>query len=365
MTFSCVENIGAALQCIALARFLLNTGYNVDVIDYRPQYLTQGYKCYYPLSAQGEKNSLKTVIKKIVLNGRIPMLLNRKRKFKKLYKSNVRFSSKCFCINQLKSLGEYDCFIAGSDQIWNAAISAGEMDPAFLLEFTDKRKIAYAASCGTVLPEKNLKKIIPVLKTFSAVSVRESSLCKQLLSNGVKDVQCVADPTFLLDRDEWRRMARKLRHPKPFILTYFLEENEKICELVQQMTNYKEIDVIDVSPRRFLGKEFVAKRRAYCSPDEFLGLIQNAECILTNSFHGTVFSILFEKPFVTILHSKYPERVNDLMALLDMKDKILNTIDSKTKMNAYKPYSQNQIDLIMNLRQQSRFFLLDALEKEV
>lgn len=197
---------------------------------------------------------------------------------------------------------QYDHFIVGSDQVWNPLFwEKGERSTDlynFMLKFAPKQKrIAYAASFGIdKLPCEWENLFADALNEFHKISVREEEGKKIVTSLSHKDVSVVLDPTMLLHADEWRKIERKEILPKKekYLLTYFLgeqsEEVKKKIERIGLKNNCRIINLMDSNETKFYE----------VGPEGFVTLIDYAEAIYTDSFHATVFSILFQKPFVVL-----------------------------------------------------------------
>ncbi len=189
---------------------------------------------------------------------------------------------------------KFDYFVAGSDQIWNPTI--GRMSDTELLKNVDSAKrISYAASFGiSKLPNEYLGKAKNELKKFKAISVREER-GKEIVEEltGRKDIEVLVDPTMLLTAEEWDKVSKRPRMLKSnkYILTYFLgalsDERKKIINKVAKENNCDVINLLDKNDPFF-----------ECGPSEFLFLEKNAFLICTDSFHSSVFAILYNTPFL-------------------------------------------------------------------
>lgn len=189
----------------------------------------------------------------------------------------------------------FDYFIAGSDQIWNPYYDciAGKCD--FLTFAKDNQKISYAASFGvSEIPTERKKEYAEYLRSFKAISVREDCGANIVKDLSGREATVVLDPTLLLDESEWRKVEKKSRFcPKhKYIFVYALgEKNDNFKKKIKQMG--EKYIIFDIGAVQRNGRALPA------GPSEFLYLLRNAEMILTDSFHATVFSILFHKKFIT------------------------------------------------------------------
>ena len=184
---------------------------------------------------------------------------------------------------------KYDFFIAGSDQIWNPYYSfVGSTE--LLVFASSKKKISYSASFGVdKIPGEKIEKYKAALSDFSYISVREDAGAKIIEDLTGKEAEVVLDPTLLLEAEDWRKIARRPKTcPKDrYTLLYFLDTTNKYTKK-EEMEN-----VFDIRMKKN-GRELPI------GPEEFIYLFDNAEKVITDSFHATVFSIIFRKPCITL-----------------------------------------------------------------
>lgn len=224
---------------------------------------------------------------------------------------------------------EYHCFIVGSDQVWNPDWAKYTYDRMFLRFCSPTKRISYAASFGVdKIPEKWVDKYKAGLIDFKALSVREDKAV-DIVKNTI-GITChkVLDPTMLLERAEWdkiKKMPTKI-NGKNYILTYFLggrtREVEKVIYRYAKLTDSAVINLQDYNmPYYTVG------------PDEFVGLISKAKMVLTDSFHATVFSIIYEKPFVVYDRQgsgkKMGSRLSSLLEMCGLNDRRASALDEK------------------------------------
>lgn len=251
---------------------------------------------------------------------------------------------------------EFDYFIAGSDQVWNPFYDfVGTSD---LLAFAKpEQRISYAASFGVdEIPDEKKKVYTENLSQFKALSVREKEGAEIIKVLTGREAQVVLDPTMLLTSEQWSKVERKSKFTpkKKYALVYSL--GEKSADFKNSIKHYaNEMEIFDIRTTQKNGRELPV------GPAEFLNLIHNAELILTDSFHASVFSILYHKRFITF---KRPG--------IDMSSRIVslaNTIGAKDKLDGDNNLDcSNGLDyvlvdqLIVGERKQSIDFLKKALE---
>lgn len=201
---------------------------------------------------------------------------------------------------------EYSYFVAGSDQIWNPDFAGNHY---YFLDFAESRKrIAFAASIGYGdLSESVQERYTPLLKEMSYISVRETSAAKLIHKMTGKESEVFPDPTLLVDRKVWERMATRpeMILPQEYALTFFLGDMPK--KAVAEFENKTHLTMIHMNRKEY-------PQYAFFSPAEFLYMIKHAKYVLTDSFHGSVFSIQFEKQF--FVFERREEKTGDMFTRL-------------------------------------------------
>lgn len=277
-------NYGAVLQAYALQTFLNSKGHEVRVIDYKPAYLRKS------------SNRLKQVFKTILqLHDRIKS----KKVFEDFLNNNISMTDKTYVTyEELETtLEKYDMYIAGSDQVWNMDMRNGK-DDSYFLRFASNgaKKISYAASIAmNSLSEQQQKRFQLMLADYEAVSVRESSAEKLLKDIGI-NCRRVCDPVFLLDKEKWLSLIEPKKHKKKYILVYSFYKQKEIYAHAQKLAKKMDCEVYSVGTKFSDKFENVDKYFWNIAPFDFLELINNAEAVVTNSFHGMSLSMIFNKP---------------------------------------------------------------------
>ncbi len=367
VTFVRAHNYGAVLQCYALAEALSNLNIECDVLDYLPETFEN---IYY---GKKTKKNIKGYIYEILKYLRIIKIADNQHGYKKsssLYKSKLQERIKSFdnFINTKIPLtsktirfekdiqaefSDCDCYITGSDQVWNYKLCG--FDSIFFLSFPDaeiKKKYSYAASFGmSELPSDMRMEYYNRLVGFDSISVREQS-GKEIIDELVNTKAVVScDPTLLLTIDEWNKIVDDNCEKEPYIFIYYVGRLNKLQETAKELserTGYKVISVpCNVEPYVLCGaydEPYGFDIRTSCSPGEFLSLVKNAEYVLTNSFHGTVFSVLFHKQFLTAINlgkESKSFRIIDLLDTLQIKDRDIMEDDDVDKPINWNKVEQN------------------------
>lgn len=207
--------------------------------------------------------------------------------------------------------GEADAFVCGSDVIWNPQFNRG--DPAFFLDFAEKYKFSYAASFGSFAPdeqtEQQLREYLPGL---DGISVRESSAVEIVREYTGKPVHHVVDPVLLLKKEQWEKLADYSAVPrKPYIFVYTTHMNAVTRDAMNRIQKELALPTVHIV---WLMKDAIKERALrFPSQPQWLGLLMNAEYVITNSFHGTAFSVLLEKNFTTIVDGDATKNSNARM----------------------------------------------------
>lgn len=348
ITFHRAVNYGAVLQAYALQHAIEKLGYEAYIIDYRCKEVD---KAASPLLGFRSGDSFKTATKKLVFRLRKNMAFN---SFMRKY---VNLSPKTATNHNLEKMSdEYDAFFTGSDQVWNCRCSGN--DETFFLNFVKdgKKKNAYAASFGTEkLFEDDPFDYKTLLADFNSISVREKSGVDIVVSESGRKAQVTLDPTLLLSKEEWKPAVGKRPIKEKYIFVYYIRESKDLLNYagkLSEKTGYKVINAKN-------SKEFFLK----CSPSDFLAWIYYAEYFVTNSFHGTVFSLLFNKKFAIELDNgkTVNNRSKELLELVGVDRTLaIDNIDLISKETDYTAVEK----IIEAERAKSIDFIINAVTME-
>lgn len=314
LTFHRPINYGACLQAYALNK-KLSEFCECEIIDYICPLFRKQYRVI-------NTSSFKQIVRSVIV---LPHTLIVKNKFKKFLKKNAVLSDKVTRSGIDSVDKKYDRFVVGSDQVWN--FRGTDFDKTYFLDFVKEkeRKYSYAASFGiSEIPEEYVGEYAELLKSFNTLSVREenglSILREQLGLSGIIS----PDPTLLLDKKEWLSVAGKEEKPdKKYILIYMLLSSEKLlgcAEAYAEKYGY-EIRMIGTAVRKKRGIKYMQN----VGPCDFINLFANCEAVFTNSFHGTAFSVNFNKE----LYSFPPDgldtnnRITDFLEKTGLSDRII------------------------------------------
>lgn len=353
ITFHRAINYGAILQTYALHKTLDNLKVENQVIDYYCDFIEKFYipKNHSAIKRKGQ-SKYKYLIKRILVSGTV----NKKRKsFYKFGEKYLNLSKPYRTYEELKSANnDFSKFITGSDQVFSPTCAG--FDGAYFLTFANHDKYSYAASFGgNQLPEDKKEEYGKRFSDFNRFSVREAYGLDILKEYG-KDGVVSLDPTLLLDFEEWDKIAEPIKNDK-YILIFNVNHPISDIDFAKKLGKEKGYKVLFISDS-FLNKIDGVEKITAVSPGQFLSYIKNAEYVVTNSFHGTVFSIIFGKKFFVELNSsasgktKRNHRAEGIMNILGISgreiincknDHIEDEIDYKAVKETIKKERVNSI----------------------
>lgn len=358
LTWHYYSNFGSALQAYALQKSIASLGYCVEIVNYHDPKFGIIYS---------PKDTIKSWIKNIVVKLPIPIANNYGRyEFETKYLNCGRIVQNESELSLLTS--DYNILVCGSDQIW----APNCYNPIYFATFANKniRKVSYAASIGL----NNIpKELIPIYKKnlsdFFAIGIREDE-GKNLLKNccGIEST-VVLDPTLLLNSQNYACIEHKvqsLQEGEKYLFVYILNKNHNYKERIIKFAEKHKLKVIGISSCSediyWMHRTFYFSR---LGADHFIWLIHHAEAIITDSYHGTIFSLLFHKDFYTFVRFSENDpicqnsRIRQLDAYFNIKDHIIGSNDSLDgkKLIDYDSFE----DRLRVLRKQSIDFLKRAL----
>ena len=314
ITYTSAQNWGGQLQAYSLMEYMNQAGFDTDLINYR----NLDNRMFKP------KKEIKDILYSLAAVKENRLRIKRFSSFRKDYlklRGPVLVSDE-----ELEVLNQkYDCFITGSDQLWNCET---KICYPFYLSFVsdDKLRIAYAPSFGgTRIPDQFKDEVAKLLSKYKYISVREKSgaeIIKQLTG---KSVPVVVDPVFLHSAEEWsKKLGIKIKHEK-YAFVYTTERSYAISEAVR-IFHIDHPDYTIISAFAISGVK--AKVVKDIGPIEFVEYVSNASYVVANSFHAIAFSLIFQVPFCAVMHSTRSARVVDLLSELDLTDRILKSTNN-------------------------------------
>lgn len=321
ITFHTADNYGAVLQNYALQSAIRLIGYNAVTIDYQCDEINDNYK---------------RPAKETLLRRQIWIIINtgywkqKKKLFADFRKDKLVLSEKCSAEN-IDAFGEcYEAYITGSDQVWNSNIISNNNYDAYGLGFVKKRyKFAYAASAGEgKIDDPALLKYI---EDLDYITVREKKLHEYFNSIGINS-KVVCDPVFLLPKENWVKFVGSKRK-KNYVFLYYLDSGQALCRRIAKSIA-KERNLAVCCSAYVDRNSILYKYKAYNDgPAEFLSDIYYSDIIVASSFHATAFALIFEKEFISVLHSETGDRVLDLLSYVGLTDRIIKSEEEFDREN--------------------------------
>ena len=378
-TITChdVYNHGATLQALALVTYLNRTGHNARIIDYKPDYSNTYHNLGKVANPAFDKFGLRHIYLALKFPSRMYSIMFRAKPFD-------RFREKFLPLTEHYSTHEElianppvaDAYIAGSDQIWNTMLPNGR-DGAFYLDFAPKgkRKIAYAASFSiTEIGEDIRPSVIENLKNFDNIALRERSSLPLLESLGREDGVAVCDPVFLLSKEEWISLLGleelkekgisgypssidKLAKEK-YLLVYDTEKSSSLLkDVALKIAEKKNLGIVSIGSFK---QKYADVNLWHPAPYDFVKMIAGAEYVVSNSFHASAFSMIFEKNFCVVKRS---EKINSRMQSLTQDYKIGGRLVDKYSKNLLEYIDYSDIREAMKKETDfSKAFLKEALK---
>ena len=317
------HNFGSSMQAYALITYLQSAGHSAQVINYRNPAIERSYMIV-PKPRKSLKSMAKYSVKYVLKVIRKPYLLKRRERFESFFTGYLNLTKPVSTYRELCTAGyDFDAAFAGSDQIWNANI-VKQIDPAFFLKFLEGKTIcaSYAASLGVeeiTEPEREVYR--EYLKHLDYISVREESAKKLMQPLTDKEIAVISDPTVLLPAEEYQKLLLERPCDREYIYVHVHHYSAKAPELVQMAEMLSEqtgLPVIhNLQHHRFKNQ---AGRTVAAGPRETLTALYHAKYVVTQSFHMTMFSLIFHKDFITVRRDRYNTRLENLLGSVKMQD---------------------------------------------
>lgn len=343
ITMHKIVNYGSVLQAYATARTFDKLGNHTVIIDYYNErmHLLGMAKRIKDKKEIFKKHPAVRFAAQCVM---MPSYIRRFHTFKKFWKKYYTLTDTTYKnFDELyKTPPLFDVYCTGSDQVWNSVWNECT-DKAFFLDFIpkDKKCFAYAASFGkSALTEGEKEETKRLLKKYSRISTREDSGVSILNDLGFTDCVSVLDPTLLLDLNDWRPMISNRFKGKKYIMVYNLNRDPVINELAQKLAKDKNLPVYSVCYAYH--DKIKRKGKIYCCPavEDFLSMLYNAEYVITDSFHCTAFSVNFGKKFVTVYPQKFNTRLQSIINLCGLENRVAVSPDDYRIADEYIDYGK-------------------------
>lgn len=366
LTYHTGFNYGASLQAFALMTSIKKMGYSCEIINFETERFVASREMF-----SRNPRRLKEFIK---IGTRIPYyapLKKRQRLFEE-FTQNALSVSALYRTEQevIAHATDYDCIVCGSDQIWNLSQEdAPAANLIFYLNFTkQQRRISYAASFGKWVKEASQmeEQFLPWLKLFDAISVRESSGVEFVQSRGL-DCALTLDPTVLLDREDYDVICAERQISEPYVLLFSWACGSEVVKTARRVAKEKKLPLLSLTPPpRTIGRGI--KRKLDVGPSEFLSMIRYADFVVTDSFHGTAFSTIYERPYISVVsNGKADPRMESLLNQLELQNHLSDALSFDTASILQTDFTKVR-EKKRILRESSLDFLekaLSGLEREL
>lgn len=367
ITYHYYYNYGTMLQALALQEKVEQLGYQAELIDFKQDNSLSRYEML-KLRIKRMPVYIKERKKYRALADSREKIKEKNELFEQFYKTYLHVGKKKYTTTQqlMENPPVYDGYVVGSDQTWNPFVA--NSPEAFFLPFVENKskKGSYGPSLAVKsLSDEKEKEYRKKLSNFSFLSCREQDGAQLLSRITQKEVKCVLDPTLLLSAKEWGKYCEFEIPKEPYILVYFLgekSEHRRAVEKIQKLTNWKIISL----PAAYLEMENNDYKKVWGGPKEFLSLIRGAALICTDSFHGTMFSINFQRNFFSFCKSSDSEessensRLYSALNIFGLSNRIIHNMDNLTAEDISIDY-KNVIPILEEQRRDSIEYLENML----
>ena len=368
ITFQNVENYGAVLQCRALYTYLVASGNDVQVIDYRCPVVESAYRIF----PKFRKNIFILVRQYVEAIYNYRGLIKRKEKFQQ-FLDDFNKTPPMVIDEVCKTDFDYDLIIAGSDQIWNPNITGG-FDKVYFLDFDGHfRKAGYAISLGDVnYPQFSSQQFCDLIKTFDYLSFREPDVTDFISSKlNCKCLQ-VVDPTLLLTCEQWDEIIKDtiFSTPDKYILVYYViggQSSEEIIKIAEHLSDTYQMPILNIKMGRGSSRfHKKVKNLMDVGPYEFVYLIKNASMVVTSSFHGTALSCIYQKDLSVVIPDEKGSRVTAIVNMFHLQDRVYNSYeDYICRCNDEKPPIDNRTAEYQEALQRSVSYLREIINADM
>lgn len=362
VTRHCYANYGSLLQAKALSDAIEKQGGCAVVVDYIPQ---NDRMLRLPSASLVESRMNESLFKRVVyyiVQG--PILVLAASVFRSFQKKHLRLSNRVADgFDVLSVQPKLDAVITGSDQVWNRI--HGKIDPHYFLygqsfAATSMHLYSYAASMGSAKPHaEDEAQVLRMVKQLTSLSVREKSCAQYLLDNGIS-ARVDLDPVLLHDSTYWSNFAGQASDSKPYILVYQLHNTDRFDSVLTAIVARLNLPIrrITVDLKQFLKRGQV---EYLVDPSVFVRRFRDATLVLTDSFHGTVFSLIFGRRLCVVPPNKFSDRNRDLLNSVGLSDRIMDEKGGLEACLAY--YDVDHVETRLNdLRKSSLAYISSVVD---
>lgn len=316
LTFHNAYNYGAVLQAYATQEIVKSRGHEVEIINYHNRKVDMHYV---------KKFSYRKFYKiPLVLIGKF-FFYKRKLAYERFINEYLQLTSNVIRSEENVTLDVYDVILIGSDQLWNKRLTGG-WDKMYWGDFktpSGTRKVAWSICMNNIdLNEDDILFVKKHLENFDLISVRESDLLSFISGLTTKSVYQTLDPTLVLPSANWENVCHDVKE-KGYIAVYAVQDEEKAIAYARKIASLQKKSLIII--RSYSKWYFTKENKEFAGPDDFLSYIRYADMVITTSFHGAVFSVIYQKQFVCPLF-RDNVRVKSLLDSLHISERIVKTM---------------------------------------
>ena len=355
MTSYYINNYGSILQALATKEYLYRMGLDVVFINY----VRDNVRNRKVVNPNWETNIIRKTIYRLYkyVDGR-----SKERVFSGYINKHLALTSPFNTKEDLyNSEIDADIFCVGSDQMWNSEYNGGVIEENFLgFAPKGKKKISFSTSMGmTAYNETEVERMKELLDDFSFISVRENSAVEILSTAGLSNVYQMLDPTLLITDKQWRNIIKIEQMYKNYVLIYQLNDNPDMQEFARNIAREHNLSVIQIT--YYMSQHWRDIKSIYDpSIEEFVSLIVNADYVVTDSFHGTAFSINLNKEIFAFSPEKYSDRINSILSITGLENRLVQDIDQYAMPN---PIDYEKIEgILKKCRQKAELLVKEGLK---
>lgn len=348
-------NYGSAMQSWALSRVIGRFGFEPVLVDYCPKVLEDA-DALNPIKRMWDKDS--EIVRLTELS--MPAIKENYYKFEKFYTSRFRRTAKKYFDNDFNEIVEdekVERFVCGSDTTFCIKEFKGFTEGYYAnFDCMKGRSISYAASFGdSRFSEEDCKTLKLRLQNFKALGLRENNMIECVKGLVNVPVQRTIDPTLLLKKEDYDTIATGRLVAEKYLLLYSRRHNAQMYAYAEKIANERNLKIVDISLKAIGEKDHIPYYQA--GVEEFLSLVKYAECVVTNSFHGIIFSVQYQRPFYGFTRQECNTKINELMSLFGLDGHLYITGDEKFQTPDYAEVHKR----IAQAREKSVEFLKNSL----
>ncbi len=357
LTFQSAYNFGAVLQAYALQEFLSSEYDETRILDYHCEKLDKSYKKPSLIDfVKKPKNSVFRLIQSVVYKKKNNKIDSFRREYFNLTRKYDANS-----ISEANAIA--DVFVTGSDQVWNYMIIGD--DSHFFLDFVEagNRTCSYAASIGVnEIPQQYVNMYKEGISAINKISVREQQGIAVLNKLGISEAEVLPDPTLLLSKEQWELLSVTPKISDKYILVYKITTEDKMIDFSKMLSKKTGLKIVYIPNDLKAG--VIGSTKFSVGPREWLGYIRHAEYVVTNSFHGTVFSIIFGKKFFSEIAASVNPSTSRLLTLLSLFGFQDRTIDRYSDALLTRELPTERIESICNNQRIRAQLFFDSVMNE-